>query len=118
LPKNSEEEKKARSEAIQAATKNAIEVPLRVMQLSYDSFEIIEAMAKDGNQNSVSDAGVGALCARSAVLGAYLNVKINAGGLKDESLKKNFLDKANDLRSKAISREEAILKVVESKMNG
>ncbi|MFI5136109.1 MAG: cyclodeaminase/cyclohydrolase family protein, partial [Chitinophagales bacterium] len=117
LPKNSEEEKKIRTEAIQDATKNAIEVPLRVMQLAYDSFDIIEAMAKDGNPNSVSDAGVGALCTRSAVLGAYLNVKINAGGLKDDMLRKNFLANADDLKSKAISREETILKVVESKMN-
>jgi glutamate formiminotransferase/formiminotetrahydrofolate cyclodeaminase len=116
LPKNSDEEKKLRSEAIQSATKNAIEVPLRVMQLAYDSFDIIEAMAKDGNPNSVSDAGVGALCARSAVLGAYLNVKINAGGLKDELLRKDFLSKADDLKSKAISREETILKIVESKI--
>src|SRR5262249_31794182 len=116
LPKNSEEEKKLRTAAIQEATKNAIEVPLRVMQLAYDSFDIIEAMAKNGNPNSVSDAGVGALCARSAVLGAFLNVKINASGLKDASLKKKFLTSASGLKSKAISREESILKLVENKM--
>jgi glutamate formiminotransferase/formiminotetrahydrofolate cyclodeaminase len=116
LPKNSEEEKKLRNEAIQAATRMAIEVPLRVMQLSFDSFEIIEAMATEGNPNSVSDAGVGALCTRSAVLGAYLNVEINAGGLKDEVLKNQFLETANQLREKAISREAAILAIVKDRM--
>jgi len=117
LPRNSEEEKKARTAAIQDATKNAIEVPLRVMQLAYDSFDIIEAMAKEGNPNSVSDAGVGALCARSAVLGAYLNVKINASGLKDEPLKKKFLSEAEFLKQKTTDREKVILDLVESKIN-
>jgi len=117
LPKNSDEEKKIRSEAIQSATKNAIEVPLRVMQFAFDSFEIIEAMAKDGNPNSVSDAGVGALCARSAVLGAYLNVKINAADLKDDVLRKNFISEAETLRSKATEKEKIILELVESKIN-
>lgn len=116
LPKNSDEEKKLRTAAIQAATKSAIEVPLSVMQLSFDSMKLIEAMAKDGNPNSVSDAGVGALCARSAVLGAYLNVRINVGGLKDEVLKKSFTEKAEELKQKAIAQEEVILKIVESKL--
>ena len=116
LPKNSDEEKKLRTAAIQAATKRAIEVPLSVMQLSFDSMKLIEAMAKDGNPNSVSDAGVGALCARSAVLGAYLNVRINVGGLKDEVLKKSFTEKAEELKQKAIAQEEVILKIVESKL--
>jgi len=116
LPKNSEEEKKARTEAIQSATKNAIEVPLRVMKLAFDSFDIIEAMVKEGNPNSVSDAGVGALCARSAVLGAFLNVKINASGLKDETLKKKFISEAGSIKTKTIEREKTILELVESKM--
>lgn len=117
LPKGSDEEKKRRTDAIQSATKNAIEVPLKVMQLSCDSFDIIEAMAKNGNPNSVSDAGVGALCARSAVFGAFLNVKINAGGLKDEAARNNYLKSAEELKAKAMVREAEILKIVESKMN-
>ncbi len=82
LPKSTDAEKLARKQAIQAATKYAIEIPLQVMQLSFKSFEIIKAMAETGNPNSISDAGVGALCARSAVYGAYLNVKINASGYR------------------------------------
>ena len=117
LPKGSDEEKKRRTDAIQSATKNAIEVPLKVMQLSCDSFDIIEAMAKNGNPKSVSDAGVGALCARSAVIGAFLNVKINAGGLKDEAARNNYLKSAEELKAKAMVREAEILKIVESKMN-
>jgi formiminotetrahydrofolate cyclodeaminase len=85
LPKGTEEEKKARTTEIQAATRYATEVPFKVMQLSYDTFELIRAMAETGNPNSVTDAGVGALCARSAVIGAYLNVKINASGLSDKA---------------------------------
>jgi len=116
MPKNSEEEKLMRTEAIQLATRNAIEVPLRVMQLAFESMEIIEAMAKEGNPNSVSDAGVGALCARSAVIGACLNVKINLGSLKNELLKKEFLDKAEHFRAGAISKERDILQIVEDQI--
>src|ERR1043165_5070226 len=84
LPKTTEEEKKIRTGAIQAATRYAIEIPFRVMELSYESLEIIKAMAAEGNPNSVSDAGVGALCARSAVMGAFMNVRINAAGYDDK----------------------------------
>ena len=83
LPKGSDEEKTARKTAIDAATKNAIEVPFRVMQTSLGSMEVIKQMAEIGNPASASDAGVGALCARAAVRGAYLNVKINTADLKD-----------------------------------
>jgi glutamate formiminotransferase/formiminotetrahydrofolate cyclodeaminase len=117
MPKGTDEEKRIRSEAIQSATKNAMEVPLRVMQLAYESFGIIEAMAKEGNPNSVSDAGVGALCARSAVWGAYLNVKINSAGLKDEDARNQYLRQAEELKSMAVNRESEILKLAESKMN-
>ena len=77
LPKDSEEDKLARKEAIENATKYATEVPLEVMVQSYNSMEVIKAMAEIGNPNSITDAGVGALCSRTAVLGAFLNVKIN-----------------------------------------
>ena len=118
LPKVTEEEKRARTEAIQEATKNAIEVPLRVMQLSHDSMEIIEAMAREGNPNSVSDAGVGALAARTAVMGAYLNVKINASGLKDEALKASYLLNAEQLKRQTMIKEQEILAVVERIISG
>jgi glutamate formiminotransferase/formiminotetrahydrofolate cyclodeaminase len=114
LPKSTEEEKRLRTQAIQLATKNAIEVPLRVMQRSVESMEIISAMVKEGNPNSVSDAGVGALAARSAALGAYLNVKINCSGLNDTDAKSNYLEKAETLKKQAVEKEQAILEAVEA----
>ena len=112
LPKSSEQEVKFRSEAIQNATKYATEVPLKTMILAYSSFPIIKAMAEIGNPNSISDAGVGALCARSAVIGAYMNVRINAAELKDEAFKKEILAKAEKIKNDAIKEEEAILKII------
>jgi glutamate formiminotransferase/formiminotetrahydrofolate cyclodeaminase len=116
LPKSNEAEKKARTEAIQSATKDAIEVPFKVMQLSLDSMEIVRAMAEKGNPNSVSDAGVGALCARSAVMGAYLNVKINASGLTDKSYVEDILKKGSAIQEKAMKMEKEILDIVNSKI--
>lgn len=118
LPKSTEEEKRGRSQAIQEATHYATEVPLRTMRVAWQSFEIIEAMAKEGNPNSISDAGVGALCARSAIWGAYLNVCINAAGLKDESLKKNFLNEAEQIKQASLVREAEILSFVEKQIKG
>ncbi|PCH68569.1 MAG: glutamate formimidoyltransferase [Bacteroidetes bacterium] len=117
LPKSSDAEKKTRSEAIQAATKYAIEIPFRVMQRSYDAFEVIKAMAEIGNPNSVSDAGVGALCARSAVLGAHLNVKINAPGLKDQKFVDEVLGKAEEIAQKAQKAEQEVLDIVDEKIH-
>ena len=102
LPKSSEQEVKFRSEAIQNATKYATEVPLKTMILAYSSFPIIKAMAEIGNPNSISDAGVGALCARSAVIGAYMNVRINAAELKDEAFKKEILAKAEKIKKSGL----------------
>jgi glutamate formiminotransferase/formiminotetrahydrofolate cyclodeaminase len=116
LPKATEEEKTARSLAIENATKYAVEVPLKVMQLSLQTFEIIETMAKIGNPNSVTDAGVGALCARAAVLGAYLNVKVNLGGLIDESFIKESLEKAEIIVNKANELEKTVMEIVLSKL--
>lgn len=116
LPKGSDQEKAARSSAIQAATKRAIEVPLDVMQTSLDSMEVIRAMAETGNPNSVSDAGVGALAARSAVLGAHLNVKINCGSLKDEEFVASALKTGQAIAESAQEREREILAIVEAKM--
>jgi len=116
LPKTNADEIKVRKEAIEKATINAIETPLKVMQLSYDSMTLIQKMAESGNPNSVSDAGVGALCARSAVYGAYLNVRINAKSLEDVSKTKKYNDKAEQLLSLALETEKDILKIVETRL--
>ncbi|HEU4716335.1 MAG TPA: glutamate formimidoyltransferase, partial [Bacteroidia bacterium] len=116
LPKSNEEEKTKRTKAIQEATKYATEVPFRVMQAAYDSMEMIRAMAETGNPNSVSDAGVGALAARSAVMGAYLNVKINAAGLEDKKFAADILAKGKDIQEKAMKAEAEILAVVNGKI--
>lgn len=116
LPKKTDEEKAARSAAIQEATKYATEVPFHTMEEAFKTFDIVQAMAEIGNPNSVTDAGVGALCARSAVLGAHLNVQINASSLKDEAFKKDILAKAADIAKRAEAREAEILKIVASKI--
>jgi len=116
LPKNTEKEKSERKNAIQSATKNAIEVPLKVMQLAYDSLEVIQAMAEIGNPNSVSDAGVGALCARTAVEGAFLNVKINASGFTDVEWLEKVLDKAKNIVASTKQKEDEILILVNKKI--
>lgn len=117
LPKNTDEEKAARTNAIQEATKYATEVPYKTMVKTFESMEIAKAMAEIGNPNSVTDAGVGALCARSAVMGAYLNVKINASGLKDEEFKKDILSKGAEIETKAIAFEKEIMTIVNSKIS-
>ncbi len=116
LPKASDADKKVRNDAIQAATKYAIEIPFKVMQKSYESLEVIKAMAEIGNPNSVSDAGVGALCARTAVMGAYLNVKINSGDLEDKAYVKDVLSKGSEIQEKTIALEKEILEIVNSKI--
>jgi len=116
LPKGTDEEKKIRAAAIQEATKIAIEVPFQVMKLSYDSMEVIKAMAEAGNPNSVSDAGVGALCARSAVMGAFMNVRINACGYDDKSFVDDVLKKGREIEDKAKKLEAEILDIVNGKI--
>ncbi len=116
LPKSTDEEKTIRKQAIQDATKYAIEVPYRVMQLSYDSLTIIKAMAEIGNPNSVSDAGVGALCARSAVMGAFMNVRINASGYDDKTFVADVIAKGKEIETKTLALESEILKIVNEKI--
>lgn len=116
LPKGSAEEKEARKAAIQAATINAIKVPYRTMELSFQSFDLAKSMADIGNPNSVSDAGVGALCARAAVKGAYLNVLINAQGLEEHEEVKPILEKAAAMNTDADTKEKEIWDLVNSKM--
>jgi glutamate formiminotransferase/formiminotetrahydrofolate cyclodeaminase len=116
LPKATEEEKSIRSGAIQEATRYAIQIPLQVMETSLKSMEIIKEMAVSGNPNSVTDAGVGALCARSAVIGAFLNVKINASGLKDKTFVTTVLAHGNEMEKQARAMEENILEIVHAKI--
>lgn len=116
LPKDTEQEKAARKQAIQQATLHAIETPYRVMEASLASMEIIKAMAEVGNPNSVTDAGVGALCARSAVLGAFLNVKINCASYGDKAYVAEKLSAGQILADSAIALEQQILDIVESKI--
>ncbi len=116
LPKGTDDEKIIRTEAIQAATKYAIEIPLKVMVKSFEAFEIIKVMAEIGNPNSVSDAGVGALAVRSAVLGAYLNVKINASGLKDKEYVEKVLAEGAEIEKNARLLEEEIMTIVSNKI--
>ena len=109
LPKDSDTEKAARTEAIQAATKYAIEIPFQVMETVYDSFEVIEAMVEVGNPNSITDAGVGALCARTAIMGAFMNVKINTGDLKDKEFVADILKRGQEIQDKAVEKEAKVV---------
>jgi glutamate formiminotransferase / formiminotetrahydrofolate cyclodeaminase len=113
LPKNNDEEKTARRKAIQEATKYAIEVPYKTIERSFDVFDLCQAMIDKGNPNSVTDAGVGVLCAKAAVTGAYLNVKINAAGLDDKVFAAEIASKAHEYVQKAAEIESRLLKKVE-----
>lgn len=112
MPKKTPEEKAARAKALEEATLYATEVPLRTMKTSFETFDLLEAMASKGNPASVSDAGVGALAARSAVLGACLNVRINAAGLKDREKADEILKEAAHIAEEAQKREKEILDIV------
>lgn len=116
LPKDTDEEKAARKSAIQAATKFAIETPFRTMEWVYKSFEVIKAMVREGNPNSVTDAGVGALCARAAMHGAYMNVKVNTGSLHDKVFVNEILEKAAAMKNEADILEKEIMAIVEERM--
>jgi glutamate formiminotransferase/formiminotetrahydrofolate cyclodeaminase len=116
LPKGNDTEKASRKLAIQEATKYAIEIPFKVMNLSLESMEVIKAMAETGNPNSVSDAGVGALCARSAVMGAFMNVRINAAGYEDSTFVSSIINKGREIENSAIETETLILKIVNEKI--
>ena len=116
MPKTNKEEEENRNIAIQEATKHAILTPFNVMELSYQSMEVMKAMSDIGNPNSVTDAGVGALCARMAVLGAFLNVKINCGDCDDKQFVDNILKKGEELIKKTCLLEEEILRITNSKI--
>ena len=116
MPKTTDEEKAARSAALQEATLYATQVPLRTMRTAVEVFELVRAMAEQGNPNSVSDAGVGALAARSAVLGARLNVRINAAGLKDRAVADALTAEADEIAARAERLESEVLRIVEEKI--
>ena len=116
LPKATPAEKATRHQAIQDATKTAIEIPFRVMQIAAASMELIGAMAEAGNPNSVSDAGVGALCARAGVMGAFMNVRINAAGYDDKDFVTEILKKGKEIEDRTIKEETAILALVNKKI--
>ncbi|WP_184548881.1 glutamate formimidoyltransferase [Mucilaginibacter sp. FT3.2] len=116
LPKSTDEEKAARDQAIQDATKYAIEIPFKVMETALNSMEVIKAMVEIGNPNSVTDAGVAALCVRTAVLGAFMNVKINASGYKDKNYVLDIVYRGNEIERKAIALEAKIIEMVNGKI--
>ena len=116
LPKNTDIEKQNRLLAIQNATKNAILVPFDVMKLCYESMELIKVMVKEGNPNSITDGGVGALCARTGVIGAFLNVKVNCKDLNDKEFVKNILEEAENIANLAKEKENEIIEIVNQKM--
>jgi glutamate formiminotransferase/formiminotetrahydrofolate cyclodeaminase len=116
MPKNTEAEKQTRAKALEEATLYATEVPLRTMKTSYNVFEIVKTMAQEGNPNSVSDAGVGALMARAAVLGAWLNVKINAAGLKDRKKADELTEKAEKIAQQTQKAEKEVIDIVNQKI--
>jgi glutamate formiminotransferase / formiminotetrahydrofolate cyclodeaminase len=116
LPKDTQAEKEKRKTAIQEATKYAILTPFKVMETAFASMEVMKAMADIGNPNSVTDAAVGALCARTAVMGAFLNVKINCGDCEDKAFVNDILKKGQQLVDDACKMEAEILKITNSKI--
>jgi glutamate formiminotransferase/formiminotetrahydrofolate cyclodeaminase len=116
MPKDTDEEKAARKKAVQSATKYAIDIPFRVMEVSLESMNLMLEMCKTGNPNSVTDAAVGGLCAKTAVLGAWLNVRVNTGGYDDKVFVDELLKRCDNLREKAENIEKEILNVTLSKI--
>ena len=116
LPKNTDADKAKRQTAIQEATKYAILTPFKVMETAFASMEVMKAMAEFGNPNSVTDAGVGALCARTAIIGAFLNVKINCKDCEDKIFVKDILKRGQKLVDDTCALETEIIKITNSKI--
>ena len=116
MPKSSEEEKTARLEAIESATIYATEVPFQVMETAFNSMEVSQAMLKDGMQTSLSDSAVGILCAKTAVTGAYFNVKINAKDIKDRVFAEDIINRAEAIYQKTVKIEQETIEFINSKM--
>ena len=117
LPKNSQEDKDLRNEAIQKATFRAIEVPFQTMKTAFEGFELIRQMVKNGNPNSITDAGVGALALRTCIMGAWLNVKINASSYKDKKSLETILLKGEQIIAETMLAEKGILEEVDTLIN-
>lgn len=117
LPKTTAEEKEIRKAAIQSATKYATEVPFKVMELCYESMDFLQAMTSEGNPNSITDAGVGVLCANTAIKGAHLNVQVNARDLADKQFVSDILRKADDIAKAAAEKEQAIISALRAKFS-
>lgn len=116
MPKSTPEEIEARKQAVENATKYATEIPFQVMETAFNSMEVMQAMLKDGLQSSLSDAGVGVLCARTAVIGAYFNVRINAKDIKDRVFAEDILKKAKSIYEKTITVEKEVMDYIDGKM--
>ena len=116
LPKKSDEEKAVRHAAIQEATRYATLVPFKVMETAFSGFEIIKAMVEHGNQNSITDAGVGALALRTCVRGAFLNVQINAAGIDDKVFVSDLIEKGRKIDRESFLLENEIISTLGSKM--
>tara|TARA_R110002073_G_scaffold4213_1_gene27911 strand:- start:49136 stop:50827 length:1692 start_codon:yes stop_codon:yes gene_type:complete len=116
MPKATDEEIKARKQAIEEATKYATEIPFQVMETAYNSMEVMQAMVKDGMQSSLSDTGVGVLCARTAVIGAYFNVRINAKDIKDRDFAEAILAKADKIYQATLTVEKEVMHYIDEKM--
>ena len=116
MPKSNEQEIAARKQAIEEATKYATEIPFKVMETSYESMEVMKEMAEKGLQNSLSDAGVGILCARTAVVGAYFNVRINAKDIKDRKYAENIIEEAKAVYDAAIALEQEVIAYIDTKI--
>jgi glutamate formiminotransferase / formiminotetrahydrofolate cyclodeaminase len=114
LPKKTEEEKVVRNRTIQEATREAILVPFSVMETAFKGFELLRAMIGNGNPNSITDAGVGALAIRACISGAFLNVRINAKGLNDRNFANDIIERATNIESRAKAEEKALLDLVGS----
>jgi glutamate formiminotransferase/formiminotetrahydrofolate cyclodeaminase len=116
MPKETEEEKKLRAEAIENATKYATEVPFNVMETAFNSLEVMQAMLSNGLQSSLSDGAVGVLCAKAAVTGAYFNVRINAKDIKDRVFAENIIKKAEALYQKTVTIEQETIALINNKL--
>jgi len=116
MPKGSAEEKEMRREAIESATKYATEIPFQVMETAYNSMTVMQAMIKEGLQNSLSDAGVGILCAKTAVTGAYFNVRINAKDIKDREYAENIISRGREIYRSTLEIEKEVIAFIDSKM--
>lgn len=118
MPKKTDEEKTGRAMAVEGATRYAMEVPLQVMEKSLAAMDLLRAMAEEGNPASVTDAGVGALCARTAVIGAFLNIRINAAALRDKVFACKLLERGTGMVNLCEQQEEEILRIVGKRLEG